>query len=119
MSVDKVCSLRQHDLDQVLRVERGSLLSVPHRGTPRSVVATILIRLEINVNQKMDCFVAAPPRNDGLSHPAFPFVFHLQFAGADARGQGEEIGEQAIEFCGFLDHREVPGAFEEDLVGVG
>jgi len=31
-------SLRQHDLDQVIRVERGSLLSVPHRGTPRSVV---------------------------------------------------------------------------------
>lgn len=33
-----VCSLRQHDLDQVIRVERGSLLSVPHRRTPRSIV---------------------------------------------------------------------------------
>ena len=32
-----VCSLRQHDLDQVIRVERGSLLSVPHRRTPRSI----------------------------------------------------------------------------------
>ncbi len=31
-------SLRQHDLDQVVRVERGSLLSVPLRGTPRSIV---------------------------------------------------------------------------------
>jgi len=35
---EKVCSLRQHDLDQVIRVERGSLLSVPQRGTPRSIV---------------------------------------------------------------------------------
>ena len=33
-----ICSLRQHDLDQVIRVERGSLLSVPHRRTPRSNV---------------------------------------------------------------------------------
>jgi hypothetical protein len=33
-----VYSLRQHDLDQVIRVERGSLLSVPHRRTPRSIV---------------------------------------------------------------------------------
>jgi hypothetical protein len=37
--VDKrLYSLRQYDLDQVLRVERGSLLSVPRRGTPRSVI---------------------------------------------------------------------------------
>jgi hypothetical protein len=33
----KLYSLRQYDLDQVLRVERGSFLSVPRRGTPRSV----------------------------------------------------------------------------------
>ena len=33
-----IYSLRQHDLDQVIRVERGSLLSVPQRGTPRSIV---------------------------------------------------------------------------------
>jgi len=33
-----VCSLRQHDLDQVIRVERGSLLSVPHRGAPRYII---------------------------------------------------------------------------------
>jgi hypothetical protein len=39
MVADKrLYSLRQYDLDQVLRVERGSLLSVPRRGTPRSVV---------------------------------------------------------------------------------
>lgn len=39
MIVDKkLYSLRQYDLDQVLRVERGSLLSVPRRGTPRSVI---------------------------------------------------------------------------------
>jgi len=35
---EKLCSLRQYDLDQVLRVERGSLLSAPRRGTPRMVV---------------------------------------------------------------------------------
>lgn len=34
----KVCSLRQYDLDQVLRVERFTLLSVPCCGTPRSVM---------------------------------------------------------------------------------
>ena len=33
-----LCSLRQYDLDQVIRVERGPLVSVPHRGTPRSIV---------------------------------------------------------------------------------
>ncbi len=39
MVVDKkLYSLRQYDLDQVLRVERGSLLSVLRRGTPRSVI---------------------------------------------------------------------------------
>ena len=39
MVVDKkLYSLRQYDLDQVLRVERGSLLSVLLRGTPRSVI---------------------------------------------------------------------------------
>jgi hypothetical protein len=31
----KLRSLRQYNLDQVLRVERGTLLSVPRRGTPR------------------------------------------------------------------------------------
>lgn len=36
MQIEK--SLRQYDLDQVMRVERGSLLSVPHRRTPRSIV---------------------------------------------------------------------------------
>lgn len=38
----QVCSLRQHDLDQVIRVERGSLVSVPHRGTPRSIVGLVI-----------------------------------------------------------------------------
>ncbi len=38
MLIQSVCSLRQHDLDQVIRVERGSLLSVLHRRTPRSIV---------------------------------------------------------------------------------
>lgn len=32
-----LCSLRQYDLDQVMRVERDTLLSVPLRGTPRSI----------------------------------------------------------------------------------
>jgi hypothetical protein len=45
-----LCSLRQHDLDQVLRVERGSLLSVPHRGTPRSVVTTVIKLVDYFVN---------------------------------------------------------------------
>jgi hypothetical protein len=41
--MDDMESLRQYDLDQVMRVERGSLLSVPLRGTPRSVVFVIVI----------------------------------------------------------------------------
>ncbi len=48
-----ICSLRQHDLDQVIRVERGSLLSVPHRGTPRSIVDDNYTRISYNVNSKM------------------------------------------------------------------
>ncbi len=46
-------SLRQYDLDQVMRVERGSLLSVPHRGTPRSVVRQVIRCVRKFVNTKM------------------------------------------------------------------
>lgn len=48
-----LCSLRQHDLDQVIRVERGSLLSVPHRGTPRSVVTLVIKLVGYFVNMKI------------------------------------------------------------------
>jgi len=48
-----VCSLRQHDLDQVIRVERGSLLSVPHRGTPRSIVILFIRLVSYFVNIKI------------------------------------------------------------------
>lgn len=48
-----LCSLRQHDLDQVIRVERGSLLSVPHRGTPRSVVELVIKPVGFFVNMKI------------------------------------------------------------------
>jgi hypothetical protein len=57
-------SLRQYDLDQVLRVERGSLLSVPHRGTPRSIVPQLYDLRVILSTQK-------------LPHPALPFFLHL------------------------------------------
>ena len=50
--IEKVCSLRQHDLDQVIRVERGSLLSVPHRRTPRSIVDHKYTRISGDVNSK-------------------------------------------------------------------
>ena len=46
-------SLRQHDLDQVIRVEHGLLLSVPHRGTPRSIVnVTILEISRLSIQKK-------------------------------------------------------------------
>ena len=45
-------SLRQHDLDQVIRVERGSLLSVPHRRTPRSIVSNKYTLISEIVNSK-------------------------------------------------------------------
>jgi hypothetical protein len=48
----RIYSLRQHDLDQVIRVERGSLLSVPHRGTPRSIVTYKYTRIFQAVNSK-------------------------------------------------------------------
>lgn len=52
--MSKIYSLRQHDLDQVIRVERGSLLSVPHRGTPRSVVGVVIRRTSYFVNTQTD-----------------------------------------------------------------
>jgi hypothetical protein len=60
-----LCSLRQHDLDQVLRVERGSLLSVPHRGTPRSVVTTVikLVDYFVNTNIILPC-ASTPPSSE-------------------------------------------------------
>ena len=59
-----VCSLRQHDLDQVIRVERGSLLSVPHRRTPRSIVGDNYTRIFQDVNSKTTHlrFVCGPRR---------------------------------------------------------
>ena len=54
----KLCSLRQHDLDQVIRVKRGSLLSVPHRGTPRSIVLINILdipSLSIQKNTLQSC----------------------------------------------------------------
>jgi hypothetical protein len=55
-------SLRQHDLDQVIRVERGSLLSVPHRGTPRSIVGYNYTRILPSVNSKTLPFPADSSR---------------------------------------------------------
>ena len=49
----KLYSLRQHDLDQVIRVERGSLLSVPQRGTPRSIVILFIRLVGYFVNLKI------------------------------------------------------------------
>ena len=54
MQIEK--SLRQYDLDQVMRVERGSLLSVPHRGTPRSVVESVIKLVGYFVNKKISSF---------------------------------------------------------------
>ena len=47
-------SLRQYDLDQVMRVERGSLLSVLHRRTPRSVVWQFIRCVRKFVNTKIN-----------------------------------------------------------------
>jgi hypothetical protein len=66
-----VFSLRQHDLDQVIRVERGSLLSVPHRGTPRSIVGNKYTRISWNVNSKTMRVRQPPP---GASQAAGPYM---------------------------------------------
>ena len=51
-------SLRQHDLDQVIRVERGSLLSVPQRGTPRSIVTHKYTLIFQTVNSKTNAAIS-------------------------------------------------------------
>ena len=87
-------SLRQYDLDQVMRVERGSLLSVPHRGAPRSIVRQLYaVQANLSIQKSADS--------------ALPFFFHLELAGTDARGKREEISEQTIELDGFFDHGEM------------
>jgi hypothetical protein len=74
--VNKAISLRQHDLDQVMRVERGSLLSVPHRGTPRSVVTSLIKRAGYFVNTKNITQQVPPQRHATLgdSKVSEPFV---------------------------------------------
>ena len=61
-----LCSLRQYDLDQVIRVERRSLLSVPHRGTPRSIVIPIVMLLPITVNLKIVRLLTCTERKYGV-----------------------------------------------------
>ena len=69
-------SLRQYDLDQVMRVERFTLLSArAFTGTPFNCV-TIVILLCAVVN-----LADAPP----------PFLLHLQFTGAGTWLKREEI----------------------------
>ncbi len=53
------CSLRQHDLDQVIRVERGPLLSVPQRGTPRSIVEMVITPMRLVCQYKNPLWTAA------------------------------------------------------------
>ena len=106
-------SLRQHDLDQVFRVERGSLLSVPHRGTPRSIVTSVIKRVDYFVNteirlRKQPASWLTPK----LSNPALPLFLHLKFSGTYTRIERKEICKQAIKPDRFVDHREMPGAFQ-------
>ena len=111
--VDEAISLRQHDLDQVVRVERFTLLSACwFTGTPFS--CELVIRCEgYFVNIKI-----SPSKlgDSKLSDSAFPFFFHLQLAGADAGIEGEEICQQAVEADGFIDHGEMPGAIQINRV---
>jgi len=111
MQNNQICSLRQHDLDQVIRVERGSLLSVPHRRTPRSVVSVLIRLVSYFVNIKN---AGASSRIPESSNSAFPLFFHLQFAGAYSGVQRKEICQQTVEADGFIDHREMTRVFEVD-----
>lgn len=115
MVVDEVCSLRQYDLDQVMRVERFTLLSAPCGGAPRLVVRQLYDDGTVLSMQKRKPRTCVTSSADA----ALPFVLHLQFAGADARGQGEEVGEQAVEFGGLFEHGEVSQAVQHNLVGKG
>src|ERR1700690_3395333 len=63
-------SLRWYEPDQVMRVERGSLLSVPHRGTPRSINCKNKYTLKfqnVNLIIRRCYFASADSRSDKIS----------------------------------------------------
>jgi len=119
--VTNLYSLRQHDLDQVIRVEHGLLLSVPHRGTPRSIVDVTILeipRLSIQkksrpngglniINKGVASLGKHLPSNDILTYATTPFLFHLQFTRAEPGIERQEVGEQTVEPYRFVDHREM------------
>ena len=103
------CSLRQHDLDQVLRVERFTLLSAcSFTGTPFSCSFSYMsCRLFCQYkNQPASWLIPNSP------NPAFPFFLHLQFAGAYTRIEREKVREQTVKFDGLIDHREMTGTIQ-------
>ena len=61
-----------------MRVERGSLLSVPHRGTPRLIVTGILLLFTYKVNSKIG--KSRVFRFSNLFHPFYRTLrFHSSF----------------------------------------
>ena len=87
-------SLRQHDLDQVIRVERGTLLSVPHRGTPRSVVGCKYTRNSEVVNLKI-VGVGSCPRLQFYYLNARAFATLLSFAARAGSARNREPGNRS------------------------
>ncbi len=103
------CSLRQHDLDQVLRVERFTLLSAcSFTGTPFSCQFSYMsCRLFCQYkNQSANRSIQSSPNS------ALPFFLHLQFTGAHTRIKREKIREQTVEFDRLIDHREMTGTIQ-------
>src|SRR5574341_721014 len=68
-----LCSLRRHNPDQVMRVERGSLLSAPPRGLPVRLIVTQLIYSKLRACQPFEqsvpgwTFIPARRRTERMS----------------------------------------------------
>src|SRR5215208_4391787 len=85
--IESIYSLRQHDLDQVLRVERLTLLSACRfTGTPFNCCLLIYSNfLECQIKNKCRQNSGKSEKRrfrtstyrDGLSNAAAPFFFHL------------------------------------------
>ena len=106
--------LRRHYPDQV----RGSRARLPSSqpGSTKLPVqmytrSTILLRVAF---YKLSITKAGEVVK--LPHAALPLFFELKLARADSGAKGEEIDQQAIELARFVQHREMTGLFEYDLV---
>ena len=81
-------------------------------------IGALVLRCTVSLHLSLSEYSAKVPADVGLSHPSFPLLLQLQFTRAEARIEGKEIGEQAVETGSSIHHGKVTGVFEIDLVHV-